>query len=83
MSANPINTSFIKNILLQFISPKDSVLIKIPKLSGNPALTNFSTIKSWDGFHLLNPVIQWFHQKDPSKKLANKKLFCDGGYKSI
>lgn len=71
---NNLNTSFIKNISLQFISPKDSVLIKIPKLSGNPALTNFSTIKSWDGFHLLNPDIQWFHQKDSSKKFANKNV---------
>lgn len=72
---NNLNTSFIENIVLRYLSSKDSVLIKIPKLSGNPGLTNFSTIKSWDGFRLLNPDIQWFHQKDSTKKFATKELY--------
>lgn len=67
---NNLNTSFIENISLRYVSSKDSVLIKIPLLSGNPGLTNFSNIKSWNGFHLMKPDIRWFLQKDSTKSFT-------------
>ncbi|MEO7210911.1 MAG: hypothetical protein ABIY35_08190 [Chitinophagaceae bacterium] len=67
---NNLNTSSIENISLRYVSSKDSVLIKIPLLSGNPDLTNFSNIKSWNGFNLMKPDIHWFLQKDSTKSFT-------------
>ncbi|MFZ1798674.1 MAG: hypothetical protein WAU24_02325 [Chitinophagaceae bacterium] len=72
---NNINKSFIENISLRYVSSKDSVLIKIPILSGNPGLTNFSNIKSWNGFHLIKPDIKWFLQKDSTKNFTKNNAY--------
>lgn len=72
---NNLNKSFIENISLRYTSAKDSMIIKIPKLSGNPGLTNFSNIKSWNGFHLIKPDIQWYIHKDAEKNFPKDAAY--------
>lgn len=62
-NVNNLNTSLIENVSIRYHTDRDSLIILIPELSGNPAITNFTNIKHWNGFHLKKPDIQWFSRQ--------------------
>ncbi len=72
---NNDNKSFLENVSMRYTSAKDSMIIKIPQLSGNPSLTNFSNIKSWNGFHLFQPDIQWYIHKEAGKNAPQNTAY--------